>query len=82
MPVSIVSGFDLRLFKVAMRDNDELITQTAAAQLRGMTLAAVNEHVRSGNWRSEIRYGKRLVVRADVVNWKPMTHKKKHGRVK
>ncbi len=56
----------------------ELITQSAAATLRGMSLAAVNEHVRSGRWRSTVFYGKRLVYRVDVVDFEPKTHKTKH----
>lgn len=59
----------------------ELITQTEAARLRGMTLAAVNEHVRSGRWRSVTKYGKRLVYRADVVGFEPKTHKARHKNV-
>jgi hypothetical protein len=62
---------------------DELITQTEAAELRGMSLAAVNQHVRSGRWRSLFKYGKRLVYRADVVGFEPKTHKAKHlGKAK
>jgi hypothetical protein len=57
---------------------DDLITQSEAARLRGMSLAAVNEHVRSGRWRSEFRYGKRLVYKADVDSFEPKTHKAKH----
>ena len=57
---------------------DDLITQSEAARLRGMSLAAVNEHVRSGRWRSEVRYGKRLVNKADVESFEPKTHKAKH----
>ncbi len=60
------------------KNGDELITQTAAAELRGMSLAAVNQHVRSGRWRSEIKYGKTLVYRADVIGFEPKTHKAKH----
>jgi hypothetical protein len=56
----------------------ELITQSEAAELRGMTLAAVNEHVRNGRWRSETKFGKRLVYRDDVIQFEPKTHKSKH----
>lgn len=58
--------------------NEELITQSEAAEIRGMSLAAVNEHVRSGRWRSEFRFGKRLVYRVDVESFEPKTHKAKH----
>ena len=60
--------------------NDELITQSEAAAIRGMSLAAVNEHVRAGRWRSEVRYGKRLVYRRDVESFEPKTHKAKHQK--
>lgn len=60
------------------KHNEELITQSEAAEIRSMTLAAVNEHVRAGRWRSEVRYGKRLVYRADVESFEPKTHKEKH----
>ncbi len=61
------------------KDGNELITQTEAAELRGMSLAAINEHVRSGRFRSEIKYGKRLVYKADVIAFEPKTHKAKHA---
>lgn len=54
---------------------DELITQSQAAALKGMTLAAVNELVRRGRWRSENVYGKRLVYRSEVEAFEPKTHK-------
>lgn len=60
------------------KTDKELITQTEAAELRGMSLAAVNQHVRSGRWRSELKYGKRLVYRFDVLSFEPQTHKTKH----
>ncbi len=65
-----------------MTDNngEELMTQTDAAKLRGMSLAAVNDHVRSGRWRSIVKYGKRLVYRADVIGFTPKTHKMKHTK--
>jgi hypothetical protein len=60
------------------KDGNELITQTDAAELRGMSLASINEHVRSGRFRSKVKYGKRLVYKADVVAFEPKTHKAKH----
>ncbi len=60
------------------KDGHALITQTAAALLRGMSLASINEHVRSGRFRSQVKYGKRLVYKADVTAFEPKTHKKKH----
>jgi hypothetical protein len=61
------------------RDGNELITQTDAAELRGMSLASINEHVRSGRFRSKVKYGKRLVYKADVIAFEPKTHKAKHA---
>jgi hypothetical protein len=66
---------------VTDKNGEELITQTAAAELRGMSLAAVNQHVRSGRWRSQLKYGKRLVYRSDVLSFEPKTHKTKHLKV-
>jgi hypothetical protein len=60
------------------KEGNELITQTEAAKLRSMSLAAVNEHVRNGRWRSKVIYGKRLVYRDDVISFEPKTHKTKH----
>ncbi len=51
---------------------DELITQSAAATLRGVTLAAINDLVRRGRLRSIERYGKVLVYRADVESFAPV----------
>lgn len=63
------------------KKGEELITQTEAAELRGMSLPAVNQHIRRGRWRSVLKYGKRLVYRADVVGFEPKTHKLKHAPV-
>jgi hypothetical protein len=57
------------------KKKDELITQSEAAQLKSMTLAAVNELVRRGRWRSESVYGKRLVYRSDVEAYAPQSSK-------
>lgn len=62
--------------------DETLITQSEAAELRSMSLAAVNEHVRSGRWRSIVKYGKRLVYRDDVVGFEPKTHKTKHRQLR
>jgi hypothetical protein len=64
------------------KEGNELITQSEAARLRGMSLAAVNNHVRSGRWRSKQMYGKRLVYKADVIEFEPKTHKSKHAAKK
>jgi predicted HTH domain antitoxin len=54
----------------------ELITQTEAARLKGMSLAAVNDLVRRGRWRSESVYGKRLVHKKDVDAFEPQPKKR------
>ena len=46
---------------------DYLITQADAAQLMGRSLNAVNNLVRRGRLRSERRFGRTLVYRADVL---------------
>jgi hypothetical protein len=50
---------------------DELITQSEAARLRGVTLAAINDLVKRGRLRSCEQYGKVLVYRSDVENFEP-----------
>lgn len=61
---------------------DELITQSEAAELKAMSLAAVNELVRRGRWRSELVYGKRLVYRVDVEAYEPKPRKKAERKAK
>ena len=51
---------------------EELITQSEAAELRGVTLAAINDLVKRGRIRSEERYGKVLVYRSDVESFAPV----------
>lgn len=48
---------------------DELITQSEAAELMGKTLPAVNELVRRGRLRSVEKYGKRLVYRSEAESF-------------
>jgi excisionase family DNA binding protein len=54
-----------------MAQAEELITQTEAAILRGVSLGAINELVRRGKLRSEERFGKRLVYRSEVEAYAP-----------
>jgi excisionase family DNA binding protein len=54
-----------------MAQTNELITQTEAAELRGVSLGAINELVRRGKLRSEERFGKKLVYRSDVEDYEP-----------
>jgi hypothetical protein len=61
------------------KEGNELITQSEAAALRGMSLSSINEHVRSGRFRSKVVYEKRLVYKVDVVTFEPKTHKAKHA---
>jgi hypothetical protein len=54
---------------------DDLITQTEAADLRGVDLGAVNQWVRRGRVRSFEKYGRRLVSRSEVLSYDPGAHK-------
>ncbi|MDQ3818517.1 MAG: helix-turn-helix domain-containing protein [Acidobacteriota bacterium] len=54
-----------------MGHEEELITQKEAADLRGVSLGAINELVRRGKLLSEERFGKRLVYRSDVEAYEP-----------
>ena len=54
---------------------EDWITQTEAARLKGMTLAAINELVRRARVRSTELYGKRLVSRADIEAFEPKPKK-------
>jgi hypothetical protein len=59
----------------------ELITQTEAAKLRGMTVAAINMLVIRGRIRSKVLFGKRLVYKSDVLGYEPMARNKWSKRV-
>jgi excisionase family DNA binding protein len=54
-----------------MAQTDEMITQSEAAEIRGVSLGAINELVRRGKLRSAERFGKRLVYRSDVEAYEP-----------
>ncbi len=54
---------------------DEWLTQSDAATLKRMSIAAINELVRRGRLRSELRYGKRVVNRAEVIAYVPREKK-------
>jgi hypothetical protein len=56
-----------------MVERDPWITQTKAAELRGMTLKAINALVLRGRIRSKEVYGRTLVHRDDVLNYEPKT---------
>ncbi len=45
----------------------DLITQTEAAELRGVSLASISELVKRGRLRSKEVFGKRLVYRSEVL---------------
>ncbi len=46
---------------------DDLITQTEAARLRGVTVAAISALVQRGRLQSVERFGKLLVFRREVL---------------
>lgn len=52
--------------------SDELITQAEAAEIRGVSVSAINSLVKRGRIRSEERYGKVLVYRDEVESFKPV----------
>jgi excisionase family DNA binding protein len=51
---------------------EDLITQVEAAELRGCSLQTVNNWVRRGHLIGYERFGKVLVSRAAVLDYKPM----------
>jgi hypothetical protein len=58
--------------------DDELITQSEAAQLREVTVAAISALVQRGRLRSVERFGKLLVYRSEVLAFE----REKPGRKK
>lgn len=59
-------------------NDDELITQSEAAQLREVTVAAISALVQRGRLRSVERFGKVLVYRGEVMAFE----REKPGRKK
>lgn len=45
----------------------DLITQTEAASLRGVSLASINELIKRGRLRIKEVFGKRLVYKSEVL---------------
>lgn len=50
-------------------NSDDLITQTEAAQLRDVSVAAISALVQRGRLRSVERFGKILVYRSEVLEF-------------
>jgi hypothetical protein len=50
---------------------DDWITQSEAAELRGVSVSAISQLIRRGRLGTEERYGKLLVSRADVLAFEP-----------
>jgi hypothetical protein len=50
---------------------NELITQTEAAELRGVSLRSINNLVRRGRLRSVEQFGKKLLYRNEVESFEP-----------
>lgn len=71
------------MVKIKKRGKEELadlITQTEAAELRGVTVSSISELVQRGRLRSVERFGKLLVYRSEVLAFergKPGPKKKK-----
>jgi DNA-directed RNA polymerase specialized sigma24 family protein len=55
--------------KVEANEMDDLITQTEAARMRGISLPSINELVRRGRLRSKEVFGKKLVYRSEVESF-------------
>lgn len=51
----------------AGEDMGDLITQTEAASLRGVSLASINELIKRGRLRIKEVFGKRLVYKSEVL---------------
>jgi excisionase family DNA binding protein len=60
---------------MATKSKGELITQTEAAELRGVTVAAINELIKRGRLKAVEMYGRSLVYRSEVEAFEPKTHK-------
>jgi hypothetical protein len=58
---------------------EDLITQSEAADMMGKSLPAVNELVRRGRLRSVEKYGKRLVSRSDAESFEDERYSQKGG---
>lgn len=56
-----------------MVEREQWITQTKAAELRGMTVKAINALALRGRIRTKEVYGKTLVHRDDVLSYEPKT---------
>jgi hypothetical protein len=56
-----------------MVEREQWVTQTQAAELRGLSLKAVNALVLRGRVRSKEVYGKKLVHRDDIMSYEPKT---------
>ncbi len=56
--------------------SSQWITQKEASELSGKTLKAIHQLATKGRLKIKEMYGKRLVYREDVLNYKP----KKAGR--
>ncbi len=55
--------------KTKSDEMDDLITQSEAAKLRGVSLPSINELVRRGRLRSKEVFGKTLVYRTEVLGF-------------
>lgn len=50
---------------------DELISQTEAAQLRGVTRSAISDLIRRGKLQTVVVAGRPLLRRSEVLSYKP-----------
>jgi hypothetical protein len=54
---------------------EDWITQSEAANLRGISVQVINNWVRRGRVRTKERYGKTLVSRSEVLAFNPEENK-------
>jgi phage terminase Nu1 subunit (DNA packaging protein) len=64
------------------KKEEDWITQTEAAELLNMQLAAINQLVRRGVLVSEVKLGKRVVSRASVKAYIPRAERETKKGVK
>ena len=68
------------MVKSALVKTSEFVTQAEAAKLRGVSVAAINDLVRSGRLKSFPMFGRNLLKRADVLAFEALKPGRKKAR--
>ena len=68
--------------KAKVVDAGEFVTQAEAAEIRGVSLASINELVRRGRLTPIEMFGRKLLLRSDVVSFEAMKTGPKPGAMK